>query len=104
MQTGYTYVNWMCVSRVNVSTLFVCSSGIDNNGSRQTEVVNKQEEFLPPTPLLSVYLEQLSWEQDLALFPLHGCASRRSPEKCREGAPRSGNSRLVSAFFFLAVS
>ncbi|XP_026199723.1 R3H domain-containing protein 4 [Anabas testudineus] len=32
------------------------SASTDNNGSRQTEVVNKQEEFLPPTPLLSVYL------------------------------------------------
>ncbi|XP_073682133.1 R3H domain-containing protein 4 [Garra rufa] len=30
------------------------------NGARQTKVVNKQDEFLPPQPLLSVYLEQLS--------------------------------------------
>ncbi|XP_061884463.1 R3H domain-containing protein 4 [Entelurus aequoreus] len=34
------------------------SSSSDMNGSRQTEVVNKQEDFLPPTPLLSAYLEQ----------------------------------------------
>ncbi|XP_029002819.1 R3H domain-containing protein 4 [Betta splendens] len=36
------------------------SASTDNNGSRQTKVVNKQENFLPPSPLLSVYLEQLS--------------------------------------------
>ncbi|XP_034738187.1 R3H domain-containing protein 4 [Etheostoma cragini] len=36
------------------------SASTDYNGSRQTEVVNKQEEFLPPRPLLSVYLEQMS--------------------------------------------
>uniref|UniRef100_A0A8C1B0G2 R3H domain containing 4 n=2 Tax=Cyprinus carpio TaxID=7962 RepID=A0A8C1B0G2_CYPCA len=36
------------------------SASSDCNGARQTEVVNKQEEFLPPQPLLSVYLEQLS--------------------------------------------
>lgn len=39
-------------------------SGIDNNGSRQTEVVNKQEAFLPPTLQLSAYLERMSWDQD----------------------------------------
>uniref|UniRef100_A0A1A7YS04 R3H domain containing 4 n=1 Tax=Iconisemion striatum TaxID=60296 RepID=A0A1A7YS04_9TELE len=36
------------------------SASIDNNGCRQTEVVNKQEEFLPPDLLLSAYLEQMS--------------------------------------------
>ncbi|KPP72150.1 R3H domain-containing protein 4-like, partial [Scleropages formosus] len=36
------------------------SASTDCNGARQTEVVNKQEEFLPPKPLLSVYLEQMS--------------------------------------------
>lgn len=36
------------------------SASIDNNGSRQTEVVNKQEEFLPPTLQLSAYLERMS--------------------------------------------
>uniref|UniRef100_A0A3P9HQR4 R3H domain containing 4 n=1 Tax=Oryzias latipes TaxID=8090 RepID=A0A3P9HQR4_ORYLA len=35
------------------------SASSDHKGSRQTEVVNKQEEFLPPSPLLSAYLEQL---------------------------------------------
>ncbi|XP_051930369.1 R3H domain-containing protein 4 [Hippocampus zosterae] len=34
------------------------SSSSDLNGSRQTEVVNKQEDFLPPTLLLSAYLDQ----------------------------------------------
>ncbi|KAF3690756.1 R3H domain-containing protein 4 [Channa argus] len=38
----------------------LASASNDNNGLRQTEVVNKQEEFLPPTPLLSVYLERMS--------------------------------------------
>uniref|UniRef100_A0A1A8CT59 R3H domain containing 4 n=1 Tax=Nothobranchius kadleci TaxID=1051664 RepID=A0A1A8CT59_NOTKA len=36
------------------------SASIDNNGRRQTEVANKQEEFLPPDLLLSAYLEQMS--------------------------------------------
>ncbi|XP_031163240.1 R3H domain-containing protein 4 [Sander lucioperca] len=36
------------------------SASTDYNGSRQTEVVNKQEEFLPPRLLLSVYLEKMS--------------------------------------------
>ncbi|CAN9500930.1 unnamed protein product [Ophioblennius macclurei] len=36
------------------------SASTDYNGSRQTEVVNKQEEFLPPRLLLSAYLEQMS--------------------------------------------
>ncbi|KAG7230655.1 hypothetical protein INR49_025372 [Caranx melampygus] len=36
------------------------SASIDYNGSRQTEVVNKQEEFLPPALQLSAYLEQMS--------------------------------------------
>lgn len=36
------------------------SLSTDYKGSRQTEVVNKQQEFLPPTPLLSAYLEQMS--------------------------------------------
>ncbi|XP_070765577.1 R3H domain-containing protein 4 [Enoplosus armatus] len=36
------------------------SASTDNNGSRQTEVVNKQEEFLPPRLLLSAHLEQMS--------------------------------------------
>ncbi|XP_023147406.1 R3H domain-containing protein 4 [Amphiprion ocellaris] len=35
------------------------SASTDCNGSRQTEVVNKQEEFLPPQHLLSAYLEQM---------------------------------------------
>ncbi|KAG5850844.1 R3H domain-containing protein 4 [Anguilla anguilla] len=35
------------------------SASSDCNGARQTEVVNKQDEFLPPSPLLSAYLEQL---------------------------------------------
>ncbi|XP_044056481.1 R3H domain-containing protein 4 [Siniperca chuatsi] len=36
------------------------SASTDNKGSRQTEVVNKQEEFLPPRLLLSAHLEQMS--------------------------------------------
>ncbi|XP_068446105.1 R3H domain-containing protein 4 [Clinocottus analis] len=36
------------------------SASSDCNRSRQTEVVNKQDEFLPPTLLLSVFLEQMS--------------------------------------------
>ncbi|KAM4575389.1 R3H domain-containing protein 4 [Fundulus diaphanus] len=36
------------------------SASIDSDGSRQTEVVNKQEEFLPPGLLLSAYLEGMS--------------------------------------------
>ncbi|XP_051957163.1 R3H domain-containing protein 4 [Xyrauchen texanus] len=36
------------------------SASSDCNGARQTEVVNKQEEFLPPQPLLSAYLEQMN--------------------------------------------
>ncbi|XP_071369915.1 R3H domain-containing protein 4 [Centroberyx affinis] len=36
------------------------SASSDCHGARQTEVVNKQEEFLPPSPLLSAYLEQMS--------------------------------------------
>ncbi|KAF3835268.1 hypothetical protein F7725_027826 [Dissostichus mawsoni] len=36
------------------------SASSDYNGSRQTEVVNKQEEFLPPGLLLSAHLEQMS--------------------------------------------
>ncbi|XP_066551439.1 R3H domain-containing protein 4 [Amia ocellicauda] len=36
------------------------SASSDCNGARQTEVVNKQEEFLPPDLLLSAYLEQMS--------------------------------------------
>ncbi|XP_029905940.1 R3H domain-containing protein 4 [Myripristis murdjan] len=36
------------------------SASTDCNGARQTEVVNKQEEFMPPSPLLSAYLEQMS--------------------------------------------
>ncbi|XP_040895901.1 R3H domain-containing protein 4 [Toxotes jaculatrix] len=36
------------------------SASTDYNGSRQTEVVNKQEEFLPPALLLSAYLERMS--------------------------------------------
>ena len=42
-------------------SLFVGLSGTYHNGSRQTEVVNKQEEFLPPRLLLSAYVEQMSW-------------------------------------------
>ncbi|XP_077391610.1 R3H domain-containing protein 4 [Festucalex cinctus] len=34
------------------------SSSSDLNGSRQTEVVNKQEDFLPPVLLLSAFLDQ----------------------------------------------
>lgn len=41
-------------------SLFVGLSGTYHNGSRQTEVVNKQEEFLPPRLLLSAYVEQMS--------------------------------------------
>ncbi|XP_056460367.1 R3H domain-containing protein 4 [Gadus chalcogrammus] len=36
------------------------SASSDCNGSRQTEVVNKQEDFQAPCPLLSVYLENMS--------------------------------------------
>ncbi|CAB1449853.1 unnamed protein product [Pleuronectes platessa] len=36
------------------------SASTDHNRSRQTEVVNKQDEFLPPALLLSAYLEQMS--------------------------------------------
>ncbi|XP_034387100.1 R3H domain-containing protein 4 [Cyclopterus lumpus] len=36
------------------------SASSDYNRSRQTEVVNKQDEFLPPTLLLSAFLEQMS--------------------------------------------
>lgn len=34
--------------------------GTYHDGWRQTEVVNKQEVFLPPRPLLSAYMEQMS--------------------------------------------
>ncbi|KAF7656315.1 hypothetical protein LDENG_00043680 [Lucifuga dentata] len=36
------------------------SASTDCNGARQTEVVNKQKEFVPPRLLLSTYLEQMS--------------------------------------------
>ncbi|XP_033821258.1 R3H domain-containing protein 4 [Periophthalmus magnuspinnatus] len=36
------------------------SLSTDSNGSRQTEVVNKQSQFLPPSLLLSAYLERMS--------------------------------------------
>lgn len=36
------------------------SASSDYQGGRQTEVMNKQEVFLPPSPLLSAYLEQMS--------------------------------------------
>ncbi|XP_056133128.1 R3H domain-containing protein 4 [Lampris incognitus] len=36
------------------------SASADYKGIRRTEVVNKQEEFLPPSLLLSAYLERLS--------------------------------------------
>ncbi|XP_062306779.1 R3H domain-containing protein 4 [Osmerus eperlanus] len=36
------------------------SASSDFKGARQTEVMNKQEAFLPPCPLLSAYLEQMS--------------------------------------------
>uniref|UniRef100_A0A3Q3W3D0 R3H domain-containing protein n=1 Tax=Mola mola TaxID=94237 RepID=A0A3Q3W3D0_MOLML len=36
------------------------SASTYHNGSRQTEVVNKQDMFLPPTLLLSAYVEQMS--------------------------------------------
>ncbi|KAL2090309.1 hypothetical protein ACEWY4_014997 [Coilia grayii] len=36
------------------------SQSSDHNGARQTEVKNNQEEFLPPHPLLSAYLGQMS--------------------------------------------
>ncbi|XP_028301018.1 R3H domain-containing protein 4 [Gouania willdenowi] len=36
------------------------SASSDCKGKRQTEVVNRQEEFLPPQLLLSAYLEQMS--------------------------------------------
>ncbi|XP_076880516.1 R3H domain-containing protein 4 isoform X2 [Brachyhypopomus gauderio] len=36
------------------------SASSDCNGARQTKVVNKQDEFLAPCPLLSAYLEQSS--------------------------------------------
>ncbi|XP_014872492.1 R3H domain-containing protein 4 [Poecilia latipinna] len=36
------------------------SASINYNGSRQTEVTNKQDEFLPPGLLLSAYLEKMS--------------------------------------------
>ncbi|MCJ8737840.1 hypothetical protein PDJAM_G00028700 [Pangasius djambal] len=38
----------------------LASASTDCNGARQTKVVNKQEEFLPPSPLLSAYLGQRS--------------------------------------------
>ncbi|XP_068599778.1 R3H domain-containing protein 4 [Brachionichthys hirsutus] len=40
--------------------LDLVSASTFQDGSRQTEVVNKQEEFLPPRPLLSAYVEQMS--------------------------------------------
>lgn len=36
------------------------SASSDCKGTRQTKVVNKQEDFQPPCPLLSVYLENMS--------------------------------------------
>ncbi|XP_006639872.2 R3H domain-containing protein 4 [Lepisosteus oculatus] len=36
------------------------SASCDCDGTRQTEVMNKQEEFLPPELLLSAYLEKMS--------------------------------------------
>ncbi|XP_062869308.1 R3H domain-containing protein 4 [Trichomycterus rosablanca] len=38
----------------------LASASTTHNGTRQTKVVNKQDEFLPPSPLLSAYLEQKS--------------------------------------------
>ncbi|KAF7703474.1 R3H domain-containing protein 4 [Silurus meridionalis] len=38
----------------------LASASTDCNGARQTKVVNKQGEFLPPSPLLSAYLGQKS--------------------------------------------
>ncbi|XP_062888740.1 R3H domain-containing protein 4 [Mobula hypostoma] len=40
--------------------LDLISQSSDCNGKRQTEVSNKGTDFLPPVPLLSVYLEQQS--------------------------------------------
>ena len=62
------YTAWLHVqSQLNVfqshesdQSLFVGLSGTNHNGLRQTEVVNKQEEFLPPSLLLSAYVEQMS--------------------------------------------
>lgn len=42
------------------SLLFVRLEGTYHNGSRRTEVVNKQEVFLPPRLLLSAYVERMS--------------------------------------------
>ncbi|TSM94633.1 R3H domain-containing protein 4 [Bagarius yarrelli] len=38
----------------------LASASTDCNGARQTKVKNKQEEFLPPSPLLSAFLERKS--------------------------------------------
>ncbi|KAM3876266.1 R3H domain-containing protein 4 [Diretmus argenteus] len=40
--------------------LNLVSASTNCNGARRTEVVNKQEEFVPPSPLLSAYLDQKS--------------------------------------------
>lgn len=40
--------------------LFVRLEGTYHDGSRLTEVVNKQEVFLPPRLLLSAYVERMS--------------------------------------------
>lgn len=79
---NHIYTAWLdSQSQLNVfqlhdsdQSLFVGLSGTDNNGSRQTEVVNKQEQFLPPRLLLSAYVEQMSWDQDHVLYPPHGSA------------------------------
>lgn len=46
------------------------SASTFHDGSRLTEVVNKQEVFLPPRLLLSAYVERMSWNRDeFALIP-----------------------------------
>lgn len=47
-------------SRVQTTLLSVCLEGTFHDGSRLTEVVNKQEVFLPPRLLLSAYVERMS--------------------------------------------
>lgn len=46
--------------KINKPMCFI--TGTTYNGTRQTKVVNKQEGFLPPSPLLSAFLEQKSWD------------------------------------------
>ncbi|XP_056591568.1 R3H domain-containing protein 4 isoform X1 [Triplophysa dalaica] len=55
---GSSYERLLLHAVCQYMDLTSASSGF--NGARQTKVLNKQEAFLPPEPLLSAYLEKLN--------------------------------------------